>query len=52
MPHRHLGAALQMGDAPNVGAQDGAGLHLAQVAQLAVAQLRGHGGLQHAVGAG
>jgi hypothetical protein len=41
-----------MGDAANVGADDGRGLHLAQVAQFAVAQLGGENRLQHTVGTG
>ena len=52
MPHRQAAAALQMGDAADVGADDALGLQRVQVAQLAVAQLFGQLWVEHAVGAG
>ena len=52
MLHRHIGAALQMGDAADVGAGDDVGLELAQVAELAVAQVGGQAGVEPRLGAG
>ena len=52
MAHRHLRAALQMRDAADVGAQYRLRLHLVQVAELAVPQLRGDDRLQHAISTG
>ena len=56
MPHWRGRAALQVGDAADVGRHDHLGARrakgLAQVAELAVAQLVGQLGVQHRVGAG
>ena len=51
MPHRHIGTALQVGDAADVGAQNGFGLERIEVAQLAVTQGVTDVGVEHAVGA-
>ena len=52
MAHRRGGPTLQVGDAANVGRGDDLWLHLAEVAQLAVAQLVRNLWIQHRVGAG
>ena len=51
MPHRQAAAALQVGDAADVGADDALRFQRIQVAQLAVAQLLGQIGVEHAVSA-
>ena len=52
MPHRQAAAALQVGDAADVGADHALRLQCVQVVQLAVAQLLGQIRVEHAVGAG
>ena len=51
VPHGRVGAALQMGDAADIGADDGLGFDLPQVAEFAVAQLVCKIRVEHAVGA-
>ena len=52
MLHRRCCAALQVRDAADVGADDDLGMHLREVAELAVAQLVGDVGVEHGIGAG
>ena len=51
MPHRRGGAALQVLDAPHIGADDGLRLQGFQLREFAVAQLGCQLGLQYRVGA-
>ena len=51
MPHGQTAAALQVGDAADVGADHALRLQRVQVAQLAVAQLLGQVWVEHAVSA-
>lgn len=50
--HRRGRAALQVGDAADVGAGDHGGLQFVQMAELAVAQLVRQLGVEHGIGAG
>ena len=51
MPHRQAAAALQVGDAADVGAEHALGFQRDKVSELAVAQLLGQLGVEHAVSA-
>ena len=51
MPHRRFRTALQMRNTPNIRRDDLRRRSGLQVAEFAVAQLRGQFGLQNAVGA-
>ena len=51
MPHGQATAALQVGDATDVGAEDTLRAQGVQVAEFAVSQLFGQRGVEHAVSA-